>query len=84
MAKVLYGDCVADRDSLRVRISDLAGAGCKLEAVTAGSALDGDVSLWIGAVGPIPATATQHDRAHASLRFKEPLNSAILYHFACG
>ncbi|WP_189619294.1 hypothetical protein [Novosphingobium colocasiae] len=84
MAKVLYGDCVADRDSAQVRISELAGAGCELRTVAASSPIEGDVALWIGAVGPIEATAVRRDREHVSLRFKEPLSSEILYHFGCG
>lgn len=92
MAKVLYGDCIAARDSAPVRISDLVGAGCELETMAASQPIEGDVALWIGAIGPIAATAirrdnygaTARDRAHVSLRFKEPLNREILYHFACG
>lgn len=84
MAKFLYGDCVADRDSAQVRISELMGAGCELQTVAATTPLEGDVALWIGAVGPIEAIAVRRDREHVSLRFKEPLSSEILYHFGCG
>ena len=81
MRNILYGECVAARESAEVRISDLADRGCDLE--TDGSALlDGDFALWIGAIGPFPATATRRDAEHFHVRFKEPLDARIVQHFA--
>lgn len=83
MGRVLYGDCVTTRDSTRVRISGLAHVGCELEAEN-GAPIEGDVALWIGAIGPIDATSTRRDAEHYSLRFKEELDGRILEHFNCG
>lgn len=81
MVTILYGECVGPRASTAVRISELAGQGCDLETDGAATVTDGEVSLWIGAVGPIPAKAIRKDACHASLRFSSPLDPAILHHF---
>jgi len=81
MAKILYGECVSARDKAEVRICALGDKGCRLEADTAVRVFDTDFSLWIGAVGPIPAVATRKDAGHVAVRFKEPLDERILEHF---
>jgi len=81
MATILYGECVSTRQSAEVRISDLADRGCHLEMDGSVPVTDGDVCLWIGAIGPFPATATRKDESHLALRFKEPLDGRILEHF---
>lgn len=78
---ILYGECVSARDTAQVRISGLANLGCDLEAETTVPLSDGDVSLWIGAVGPFAATATRRNPGHVSVRFKEPLDRKIIEHF---
>lgn len=81
MATILYGECVGARNSTEVRISELADRTCDLETDGFAAMTDGDVSLWIGAIGPFPATATRKDESHLALRFKEPLDDRILEHF---
>lgn len=81
MSVIIYGECVGRRDSAPVRISDLAGMGCDLEIEERTALDEGDVALWIGAVGPIAATAIRKDAAHLAVRFKEPLDGKIVRHF---
>lgn len=83
MGMILYGDCVSARETARVRISGLANVGCDLEAEAATPLVDGDVALWIGAVGPFAATATRKNANGLKVRFKEPLDGKILEHFNC-
>lgn len=83
----LYGECVGNSAVAAVRIKGLAGQGCNLEtrepgAVDLSAVAAGDVSLWIGAIGPVAATAERHGDREFSLRFKEPLDSRILSHFS--
>lgn len=81
MANILYGECVGPDESAEVRISGLADRGCDLE--TDGSArIDGDMALWIGAIGPLAATAVRRAAGHFHVHFKEPLDSRIVEHFA--
>lgn len=81
---ILYGECVTARETARVRISGLANLGCDLEAEAATPAPDGDVVLWIGAIGPVAATAERTGTGHLAVRFKEPLDGKIIEHFNCG
>lgn len=81
MGIILYGECVSARQSAPVRISGLADLGCDLEADTAAAMPDGDVALWIGAIGPVAATATHRNANRATVRFKEPLDGKIVQHF---
>jgi hypothetical protein len=80
---VLYGECVAPGAAAMVRIRGLVGLGCDLEAD--GGLPDGEVALWIGAIGPVAAIAEctdgRKDGRKRALRFKEPLDSRILAHF---
>lgn len=82
MGAVLYGECVSARATAPVRISELAGLGCDLETDTqTPSAMDVDVALWIGAVGPFPGVVTHKAERHISVRFNEPIDGRILEHF---
>lgn len=83
---ILYGECVGPGMAATVRIHALAYEGCDLEADDAGAGRecglpDGDVALWIGAIGPVQAIAERRGRLGAALRFKEPLDTRILAHF---
>ncbi|SFG47925.1 hypothetical protein SAMN05518801_13221 [Novosphingobium sp. CF614] len=82
MGPILYGECVGTRETAEVRISDLADRGCDLETDSFAPLLDGDFALWIGAIGPLRATATRRDASHFEVRFKEPLDARIVEHFA--
>ncbi|MCJ2180533.1 hypothetical protein [Novosphingobium album (ex Hu et al. 2023)] len=84
MATILYGECIAPGQTAKVRISGLADQGCDLETDACETVSDGDVSLWIGAVGPFHASATRKDACHVAVRFKEPIDGRILEHFRCG
>lgn len=84
MGAVLYGECVNGRASAAVRISALDGTGCRLESESSMGSLGTDFALWIGAIGPLAATAKDGDDQHLDVLFKEPLDSKILDHFNCG
>ena len=81
MARIIYGECIGTGASAPVRISALADHGCDLETDGAGAVSDGDVALWIGAMGPFPAMARRENAGRMALRFKEPLDGRILRHF---
>jgi hypothetical protein len=81
MTTVLYGECVGSRETATVRICDLADMGCDLEPDGAHTVTDGEVSLWIGAVGPFHGVASRRDARRHAIRFKEPLDGRILQHF---
>jgi hypothetical protein len=81
MAKIIYGECIGPRASAPVRISALADHGCNLETDDLGGVSDGDVTLWIGAIGPFSGKAIRMDASHAALHFNEPLDGRILHHF---
>lgn len=81
MSSIIYGECVGQRQSVPVRISDLAETGCDLEIEDSASWGEHEVSLWIGAVGPFTGTATRKDAGHLAVRFKEPLDGKIVEHF---
>lgn len=81
MSPVLFGECVNARATAQVRISALATGGCDLEGDIPAGVVDADFSLWIGAVGPFPATARRKDARRMAAYFKEPLDGRILQHF---
>lgn len=78
----IYGECEAQGRRLKVQIRDLAGSGCGIASESGEVPVDGDLSLWIGAIGPLAATAMRLDETHMSALFKEPLDDRILKHFA--
>ncbi|HKT84817.1 MAG TPA: hypothetical protein VJQ77_01885 [Novosphingobium sp.] len=81
MGVILYGECVSARETARVRISGLADLGCNIEADARAAMPDGDVALWIGAIGPVAATATHENANRVRVLFKEPLDGKIVEHF---
>lgn len=82
MGQVLYGECVRSGEAMAVRILDLACIGCAVETDASSVDLEGELTVWIGAVGPFAATATRRDARHHSLRFAQPLDDQIVHHFA--
>lgn len=82
MNTTLYGECVSAGSSTPVRISDLARLGCAVETDAPGPALEGELTLWIGAVGPFRATAVRKDTRSLAVHFVEPLDTQIVQHFA--
>jgi hypothetical protein len=82
MSTTLYGECVSAGGSTAVRISDLASLGCAVETDAPATAIEGDLTLWIGAVGPFAATAIRNGARRLSVRFTEPLDTQIVQHFS--
>lgn len=85
MDTILYGECVSAGDIAKVRIHGLADKGCNLETDANTGVYDRvfgtEFSVWIGAIGPFPATAVQKTASSVAVRFKEPLDRRILKHF---
>lgn len=81
MKTILYGECVSALDTAPVRIRALANEGCDVETDAPAAVFDTDFNLWIGAVGPFAATATDRGARRVAVRFKEPLDGRILQHF---
>ena len=80
----ILGECEARGQRLAVTITGLGRGGCAI-ACNEGELLpEGDMALWIGAIGPLAAVAMQQDETHAKAAFDEPLDSRILDHFAEG
>lgn len=82
MGQVLYGECVRSGETMAVRISDLARIGCAVETDACAVDLEGELTMWIGAMGPFAATATRRDDRHHAVRFVQPLDDQIVLHFA--
>jgi len=80
----IYGECEARGQRLAVTITGLGAAGCALACQGDEPLPDGDVALWIGAIGPLAAIAMQKDANHANAAFRQPLDPRILEHFAHG
>ncbi len=82
----IYGECEMPGGKLAVRISDLTQAGCDLASSDGDHRLaayaNGDMALWIGAIGPLAATARKRGATRMMASFKEPLDPRILAHFA--
>lgn len=75
------GECVGANAYARVRISRLAPAGCRVRPMAAGAPLDGELDLWIGAMGPFPIVALRGRGGGFIASFKQPLEPAIVAHF---
>ncbi|WP_395330812.1 hypothetical protein WBP06_00645 [Novosphingobium sp. BL-8H] len=82
MGQVLYGECVRSGEAMAVRILDLARIGCAVETDACAMDLEGELTVWIGAMGPFAATATRSDDRHHALLFAQPLDDQIVHHFA--
>lgn len=85
MQKFLYGDCIEGPASTSVRISSLDDTSCSFEADPAATQdtaqFSGPLALWIGAIGPLRATATRIGASQYLARFIEPLDGKIVQHF---
>lgn len=80
----IYGECETRGQRLAVTITGLRSLGCALACESRDILPEGDMALWIGAIGPLPAIAMQKDATHADASFREPLDPRILEHFAGG
>lgn len=83
-AMTIYGECEARGRRLTVKITGLGSSGCALACEGDDILPEGDMALWIGAIGPLAAIAMQEDAKHVSASFREPLDPRILEHFAQG
>ncbi len=80
----IYGECETRGRRLAVTITGLGRSGCALVCESDDTVPEGDMALWIGAIGPLAAIAMQKDATHADASFREPLDPRILDHFAQG
>ena len=83
---IIYGECVSGSAHAAVIISQLAADSCRLELRAAQDAPAGELTLWIGAVGPFEirpfGVTAAHGNVHSvTARFKHPLEPAIIAHF---
>jgi hypothetical protein len=77
----IYGECVSDSAQTQVTISHLACNSCRF-LLRGGSRLDdGELALWIGAIGPLPIVASREGSNSFTAQFKQPLEPAIIEHF---
>jgi hypothetical protein len=81
LAMTIYGECETRGFRLPVTISDLAETGCALESDAAGKLPDGEMALWIGAIGPLAVIAMHKDQSRSIASFKQPLDERIIDHF---
>jgi hypothetical protein len=81
---MIYGECETRGRRLAVTISGLGSAGCALACEGQDALPEGDMALWIGAIGPLAAIAMHKDAHHAAASFREPLDQRILAHFGQG
>lgn len=80
----IYGECISASGRAPVLVSGLAPNGCDLSSEATAPLLDGDLLLWIGAIGPLAMTAVRKDDRSLSAHFAEPLDDKIVAHFNCG
>jgi hypothetical protein len=77
----IYGECEARGQRLPVTISQLDGQGCALTSEASHELPQGEMALWIGAIGPLAVIAMQMDANHTNAAFAQPLDPRILEHF---
>lgn len=77
----IYGECEVRGGLVPVTITDLSRSGCALSSASADQLPAGELALWIGAIGPLLATAMQLDASHTHAAFRDPLDTRILNHF---
>jgi hypothetical protein len=77
----IYGECVSETAQTQVTISQLAPHGCRFLARAGSGLADGELALWIGAIGPLPIVASRDGSNTFTARFKQPLEPAIIEHF---
>lgn len=80
----IYGECIGATNRTQVLVSQLETTGCALAAESTVAPPEGDNSLWIGAIGPLPITTMRGNDGSIRALFKEPLDTRILEHFNCG
>jgi hypothetical protein len=78
----IYGECVGTLQRTPVTILALGDHGCELQPEAGPCTIEGMLDLWIGAMGPFPATAESHGDGRYKASFREPLDQRIIAHFA--
>jgi hypothetical protein len=81
MTMAIYGECETRAGRRTVTITGLGSTGCALACDSVNVPLDGEMALWIGAIGPFAVTAIQKNPVQAHAAFKEPLDPRIVEHF---
>ncbi len=76
----IFGECVSGAVRAPVMISQLGTAECML-ALDRRAELEGELELWIGAMGPFSITTDGSDALGVTARFRTPLEPAIINHF---
>jgi len=77
----IYGECIGASAKIGARVAHLGDSGCELLLDEQVGTLDESFSLWLGAVGPIPANVDRASEGHVFARFIEPLDERIVEHF---
>jgi hypothetical protein len=76
----IFGEFVCGSARAPVEISQLRSEECCL-ALDGHPMLDGELELWIGAIGPFGIVADQAGSRGFTARFKTPLEAEIISHF---
>ena len=71
----IFGECIFLGHSAQVFLTDLAHNGCNVTACCEPVPLECDLALWIGAIGPINATASRNEGRQVRLEFGDDLPS---------
>jgi hypothetical protein len=77
----IYGECEVRGNFVPVTITELGQSGCALSSASNAQLPNGELALWIGAIGPLAASAMQVDASHAHAEFKDLLDLRIISHF---
>ncbi|MDD3798665.1 MAG: hypothetical protein PHE36_05750 [Novosphingobium sp.] len=77
-------ECIVESRKIDTLVSELASDGCDIRAASDIKVLEGNLSLWIGAIGPIDIAAARQDEDVLHVRFRQPLDPRIIAHFNCG
>lgn len=79
----IYGECETLGRTVPVQIYALTRSGCDIASNGECTlALNSEMALWIGAIGPLAVISRQRDANRTLATFKEPLDPRILAHFA--
>jgi hypothetical protein len=76
----IYGECVCGGAHAPATISDLEPERCCV-ALEGQERPEGELDLWLGAIGPFRIIADAAQGPRFTARFKTPLEPAIIAHF---
>jgi len=78
----VHGDCLSTRGYEEVSISGLKPEGCEIMFVSGIAPEVEQLTIWIGAIGPIEAMIVARREAMATLEFLQMLDERVTRHFA--